>query len=421
MAVCGTLFSEPNSFQTKKLLAVAEFGNVNLKTECLSKAKSAHQNPLHTQVYFVSSKGQHLYTPNAIACYLSSALTASKDQFHAVQVVEWLDIADTQFLPHVLSWVLPCVSAVEFNKAKVEEAKKQLAAQLHWLNSVMLSRTFLVGERLSVADVVLACNLLPAFQHVLDEKLRSQYVNVKRWFLTIVNQPFFKKAFGQWELCVKPAEFDPAKYQQFESAVSGKGVPATKKAKKLKEAVAKPAAEPAKAPENDDDLDVPAEPKQKDPFAAFPKGKFDMEAFKRVYSNEDTITKALPYFWEHFDAENYSIWYCEYKYSNELTKVFMSCNLVTGMFQRLDRMRKNAFASVCVFGTDNNASISGIWIWRGHELAFKLSEDWQIDYESYAWTKLDPAEEKTKKLVDEYFAWEGKFGGKAFNQGKIFK
>jgi elongation factor 1-gamma len=43
------------------------------------------------------------------------------------------------------------------------------------------------------------------------------------------------------------------------------------------------------------------------------------------------------------------------------------------MYQRLDKMRKNAFASMCVFGIDNDSSISGIWIWRGQDLAFEVS------------------------------------------------
>lgn len=46
---------------------------------------------------------------------------------------------------------------------------------------------------------------------------------------------------------------------------------------------------------------------------------------------------------------------------------------LTGMYQRLDKMRKNAFGSVCLFGTDNDSSISGIWIWRGQGLAFEVS------------------------------------------------
>lgn len=55
-----------------------------------------------------------------------------------------------------------------------------------------------------------------------------------------------------------------------------------------------------------------------------------MDEFKRKYSNEDTLQVALPHFWEHFDREGYSIWYCQYKYANELTLPFMSCNLISG-------------------------------------------------------------------------------------------
>ena len=99
-----------------------------------------------------------------------------------------------------------------------------------------------------------------------------------------------------------------------------------------------------------------------------------MEDFKRFYSNNDE-DKSIPYFWEKFDKENYSIWYGEYKYPEELGQIFMSSNLVGGMFQRLEKLRKNAFASVVVFGQSGNSSISGIWVWRGHELAFPVSTE----------------------------------------------
>jgi len=62
-----------------------------------------------------------------------------------------------------------------------------------------------------------------------------------------------------------------------------------------------------------------------------------------------------------------------------------------------------------------------VWIWRGQGLAFDLSDDLKIDYESYSWKKLDAGSEETKTKVDEYLAWEGKFDGKKFNQGKVFK
>jgi len=45
-------------------------------------------------------------------------------------------------------------------------------------------------------------------------------------------------------------------------------------------------------------------------------------------------------------------------------------------------------------------------VWPGQELAFPLCPDWQVDYESYDWRKLDPKEEATKRLVNEYLMWE---------------
>ena len=88
------------------------------------------------------------------------------------------------------------------------------------------------------------------------------------------------------------------------------------KAKKEKKA-AKPAkvekkeeaAAPAGGEEDEVDEAYADEPKQKDPFADMPKSSFNTDEFKRVYSNEDTAEKAIPYFWQNFDNEHMSIWF----------------------------------------------------------------------------------------------------------------
>ncbi|KAF4026268.1 hypothetical protein G4228_018424 [Cervus hanglu yarkandensis] len=184
----------------------------------------------------------------------------------------------------------------------------------------------------------------------------------------------------------------------------------------------------AAAPAPEEELDeceqaLAAEPKAKDPFAHLPKSTFVLDEFKGKYSNEDTLSVALPYFGDHFDKDGWSLWYSEYCFPEELTQTFMSCNLITGMFQRLDKLRKNAFTSVILFGANNSSSISEVWVFRGQELALPLSPDWQVDYKSYTWRKLDPSSKETQTLVPEYLCWEGAFQhvGKAFNQGKIFK
>ena len=43
------------------------------------------------------------------------------------------------------------------------------------------------------------------------------------------------------------------------------------------------------------------------------------------------------------------------------------------MMQRLDKLRKYAFASVLILGKDRDNCITGIWIMRGQQLAFDVS------------------------------------------------
>ena len=52
---------------------------------------------------------------------------------------------------------------------------------------------------------------------------------------------------------------------------------------------------------------------------------------------------------------------------------FMAANLIGGMFQRIDKLHKYAFASMLIFGENYKLTISGVWLLRGQELAFDVS------------------------------------------------
>jgi len=416
------VYGNAKSFRTQKVLIAAKIAN---KQVDLKDHVPADKFPLGVTPAFEDGQTQ-LFGADAIAKHLASGNETYVPKCPTLD--QWLLWAEGELLPNVLAYVLPSLSYAHVDNDAVNHAKQELLAQLQHFDKVLLSRTFLSGERLSMADVSVALNLLSAFQHVLDSKARNSLVNVTRWFTTVINQKHVKEVVGEVKLADHVATFNLDAYKKNSAAApkkddkkhekhdKKKGEPKEKSEPKEKE---KAAPKPKQQEEPEDDL--PLEPKFVDPFAEFPAGKFSMDGFKRVYSNEDTLTKAIPYFWEHFEPENYSIWYGEYKYPEDLSLVFMSCNLITGMFQRLDKMRKHAFGSVCLFGKDNDSTISGIWIWRGHKLAFELCPDWQVDYESYEWKKLDPSTEDTKALVNAYFVWEGFQNPKPFNQGKIFK
>lgn len=51
----------------------------------------------------------------------------------------------------------------------------------------------------------------------------------------------------------------------------------------------------------------------------------------------------------------------------------------------------------------------------------QLNEDWNIDAESYSFTKLNPDSEEDKATVNKFLLWEGDFGGNEVADGKTFK
>merc|ERR1739838_242121 len=377
------------------------FGETNKSAEFLKKF------PLGKVPAFEGSDGLILTESNAIAYYVANdELRGGSDATAGAQVMQWMCWADNEVLPAACNWVFPTLGIMQFNKTQTERSKEDIKAALKLLNEHLLTKTFLVGERISLADIAVACVMISLYKQVLDPSFRKPFGNVTRWFNTVVNQPNFKAVSGAVELCTKMAEFDSKKFAEF----SGKGDNKKEKKEKAPKQEAKKPEEPA----------APVE-KKPDPFEKMPKGTFDMEEWKRFYSNNDE-PESVAWFWEHFDHENYSIWRGDYKYNDELTMVFMSCNLIGGMFQRLEKLKKNAFASCCLFGKDNDSSISGIWVFKGQQLAFELSEDWQIDYASYDWKKLDSKSEECKAQVAQYWKWEGKDAkGRDFNQGKILK
>jgi len=384
----------------------------------LTSLPSSLKFPLGKVPAFEGTDGLILTESNAIAYYVANdELRGGSDAKARAQVMQWMCWADNEVLPAACNWVFPTLGIMQFNKTQTERSKEDIKAALNLLNDHLLTKTFLVGERISLADVAVACVMLTLYKQVLDPNFRKPFGNVTRWFNTVVNQPNFKAVSGVVELCTKMAEFDSKKFAEF----SGKGDnKKEKKEKAPKQEAKKPEKKKEEKKAEPEELAAPVE-KKPCPFEKMPKGTFDLEEWKRFYSNNDE-PESVAWFWEHFDHENYSIWRGDYKYNDELSMVFMSCNLIGGMFQRLDKLNKNAFASVCLFGEDNNSSISGLWVFKGHELAFELDDNWSVDYSGYNWRKLESKSDEAKKLVDQYWKWEGTDEkGRKFNQGKIFK
>ncbi|NXC11647.1 EF1G factor, partial [Orthonyx spaldingii] len=407
-----TLYTYPENWRAFKALIAAQYSGARLRV--LSAPPHFHfghtnRTPQFLQKFpvgkvpaFEGDDGFCVFESNAIAYYVSTEELRGSTPEAAAAVLQWVNFADSDVVPPASTWVFPTLGILHYNK--------QVWGSVF---GVLLSLPRCWARRYGGFFGYFGIFRSILGLQVLDPAFRGPFGNVNRWFLTCLNQPQFKAVLGEVQLCQRMAQFDAKKFAESQ-ARKEKEPPKKEKEPPKKE---KPPKKEEKRPEPDEEgAECPLCP------LAVP-SPFVLDEFKRKYSNEDTLGVALPHFWEHFDREGWSLWYCQYRYPEELSQTFMSCNLITGMFQRLDKLRKNAFASVVLFGRDHDSSISGVWVLRGQELAFTLCPDWQVDYESYTWRKLDPDSAECRTLVTEYFLWEGEFRhvGKPFNQGKIFK
>nr|KAG5711910.1 hypothetical protein BaRGS_026351 [Batillaria attramentaria] len=344
----GTLYTYPKNFRAYKALIAARYSGADVKVDSGFKFGETNKSadflakfPLGKVPAFSSKNGLNVFESNAIAQLVGNKQLQGDNAESAALVQQWINFGDNEILPAACTWVFPCLGITQFNKQETDRAKEQITKALTVLNNYLLTCTYLVGERITQADISLACNLLMLYENVMDPEFRKPFQNVNRWFTTLVNQREFKDVIGDFKLCTKMAQFDAKKYADLHGGQ--KKEKKEKQEKQPKQQQQKSEKKPkAKEPEEEEEEPKPKEPK--DPFLAYPKGTFDMDEWKRTYSNQDTEKVALPYFWEKFDKENYSIWYGEYAEDLSDSVTFMTCNLVSGMFQRLEKMRKNAFA-----------------------------------------------------------------------------
>ncbi|KAI0986301.1 hypothetical protein GJ496_010608 [Pomphorhynchus laevis] len=421
----GTLYSLRDYYRAFPCLITAAFSNTEITlSDTVPSSVYKNQNyAIYKQLYpeipvFVSADSQTiLHDPNSIAYFLSNDQLRASSLQSQCRVLEWTYYAERELVPLIESCVFikSCKTDGKDNhhrlqQATLTKAQEEAKQVFNYLNDYLTTNTFFVNERITLADIAIFSSCFHIFKLSSVKNTVSPLKNLLRWFNTILHQPEVTKALG-----TNTVKYDFYKMDTLSIVPISTNDQVDKKSFLIADKSNRESAAGCH-------VEASAAPKSKNPLSLLPKGSFTIDDFKRVYSNQDTEKVALPYFWEHFDPEHYSVWFCSYKFPEELKLTFMTSNLVSGLFQRLDTMRNYAFASMCIFGEDNNSTIAGVWIWRGLQLAFELCSDWSIDYESYTWKKLDTDKPEVKELVNEYLLWTPKdYQGKKFEDGKIFK
>ncbi|KAK7328339.1 hypothetical protein VNO77_22443 [Canavalia gladiata] len=358
-----------------------------------------------------------VFESNAIARYVArlkghNTLYGSSPIDQA-RVDQWIDFASLEIDPHLLTLLLPRLGFAQYLPPAEEAATSKLKIAFGALNTYLASNTYLVGHSVTLADIILTCNLYLGFTKLLVKSFTSEFPHVERYFWTLVNQPNFRKILGQVKQIESLPPIQSAKKpsQPKESKPKAKDEP-KKAAKPVAEKPKEEAAEEEEAPK----------PKPKNPLDLLPPSKMILDEWKRLYSNTKTNFRevAIKGFWDMYDPEGYSLWFCDYKYNDENTVSFVTLNKVGGFLQRMDLARKYAFGKMLVIGSQPPFKVKGLWLFRGQEIPqFVIDECY--DMELYDWTKVDISDETQKERVNQMIEDYEPFEGEPLLDAKCFK
>jgi len=387
-----TLYSYPNNYRAQKALVAAQYCGIEIAQPAF-KLGADNKTPEFTakaplqKVPVLDTPDGSIWESHAIARYVARLRPDQHLLGHSFYeqglVDQWIDFSTTELEPARALWLYPILGYMEFNQQAYQAAKKDTVAALRLLNKHLLSHTYLVGNQVTLADIVVCVALVDMYQKVFAPKFISNYGNVNRWFKTCINQPAFATVLGKVVFATKEIQAPKPKKEKKSGSKKGKGQKQQGKQQEKKKE------------------------KKKKPVhwsKTLPKSAMSLDATKKLFFNKQPFNeKFFDTFWDTFDAEGYSFFLQKYNYNAENTVYFQAQNLLGGYLQRAESCRKYAFGCIMLTGAKDEEtppySASGIWLFRGKEYIPEMKD--HVSSEYYTWTKLDPA--KDKDLIKQMY------------------
>uniref|UniRef100_A0A8C5R9P6 GST C-terminal domain-containing protein n=1 Tax=Leptobrachium leishanense TaxID=445787 RepID=A0A8C5R9P6_9ANUR len=119
----------------------------------------------------------------------------------------WLRFAEREIVPLLYICVYPLLGILPVLAQPMERAMGAFKKVMSVLETQLRTRTYMVGERLSLADITLVSALVMPYLLVFDPTFRQPYGSVSRWFMMCVNIPAFAEVLGHVTLCEEPMRY----------------------------------------------------------------------------------------------------------------------------------------------------------------------------------------------------------------------
>jgi len=384
-----------------------EFGVDNKKPEFLRK------NPFGKVPVLETPQGA-IFESNAIARYVARLRNDTdlygSSFFESSQVDQWVDAVANDLEPALLIAYYRTSETMQIDDTQFNEVLTDIRKFLSILDNYLLTRTYLVGNKITLADIVTATVLVEVYKKIFRDQIASEFINVNRWFLTCVNQPEFAKVIGPVQSeekgDVKAHTKPQQQKQQQQQQQHEKGQKKEKQEKQEKPPKQEKPKPKAKEEEEEEEESYEDKPKEKNPLDSLPKSSMSLDAVKKLFfEKRPRFDLFFVEFWKIFDPQGFSIYTISYNYNEDNKVCYMTSNLTAGYTQRLEDLRKYAFGVLNVTGKSEDHGpfkINGAFIFRGPGVPKEMKECPDTDY--YTLSLVDINSEEQRKKVEVLFA-----------------
>jgi glutathione S-transferase/translation elongation factor EF-1beta len=194
-------------------LIAAKFVQANVEVVIVSeeqqqapefKAKKAHGKfPM-----LETDDGHIIFESNAIADYIARTSAShgpelvGRTAFEEASIQQWMLLNSTQLIPSAIQ-ILYNTLGWKWDQEGYNQACTAAKAQAKMLNTHLEGKTWLVGGRMTLADVSCFIGMIAAFQLIFDPGFRKAMPNVSAWWERVSQQSCVISVVGRFRMCEK--------------------------------------------------------------------------------------------------------------------------------------------------------------------------------------------------------------------------
>ena len=346
---------------------------IDADLEDTKKRNTYAQKTPTTTLPFLETKNGNISESISIEIFLAKKYKPEilgSNTFEHAKINQWIEFANCEIQNCAKELIYPIFKGKKPENKGNENDDKKFKKYLSLLEKEFKKgNKFIMGNKLTLADIVLFRYLRFFFMFYLTEKIRNSLCpKLTLWFENIMNTQEAIEAYGRTLLCKKQLKPLDIKIEK-----------------------------------NKNKNEPKKEIKKENPLDFLPPSKFDLDNFKKEFCENSNKKEVMEKFWKDFDPKGYSLWLIEYQnLESEGKKLFRMKNSKNFFLERFDDdFKRYSFGVHGVYGNNNEFKVKGLWMWRGEDIPEEIKENEYFNYLNIK--KLDCKNDKDKKLVEEYW------------------